>query len=170
MTIKINIEYIESLIELANRHDLAELEVQSDDKKVAIKTALGSAAQTVATFTPAFPAMASAAGLSEDGSAQADSAAGSKDEAKSSKAEAASSPYYQVTSPMVGTFYRSPSPNADAFVEEGQRVSQGHPLCIIEAMKLMNELESDVSGTIKKIYADNGQPVEVGQVLFDIET
>ncbi len=76
---------------------------------------------------------------------------------------------HTLKSPMVGTFYRAPSPGAPPFVEIGQSVSKGQTLCIIEAMKLLNEIESDVSGTIKAILVENGQPVEYGQPLFLIE-
>ena len=69
---------------------------------------------------------------------------------------------------MVGTFYRSPNPNAAAFVEVGQAVKEGDPLCIIEAMKLLNEIEADKSGVIKEILVENGEPVEYGQPLFII--
>ena len=75
----------------------------------------------------------------------------------------------QVTSPMVGTFYRAPSPGADPFVEVGTQVKKGDTLCIIEAMKLLNEIEAEVSGTVKEILVDNGSPVEFGQPLFVIE-
>jgi acetyl-CoA carboxylase biotin carboxyl carrier protein len=84
--------------------------------------------------------------------------------------EAAAQPAgHQLKSPMVGTFYRAPSPGAPPFVEIGQAVTKGQTLCIIEAMKLLNEIESDVSGTIKAILVENGQPVEYGQPLFIIE-
>jgi acetyl-CoA carboxylase biotin carboxyl carrier protein len=73
-----------------------------------------------------------------------------------------------ITSPIVGTFYRSPSPEADAFAEVGERVGKGKILCIIESMKLMNEIESDVEGEIVAVYARNGQPVEYGERLFGI--
>lgn len=73
-----------------------------------------------------------------------------------------------VKAPMVGTFYRSPNPGSPAFVEVGQSVKEGDPLCIIEAMKLLNEIEADKSGTIKEILVENGQPVEYGQPLFVI--
>jgi acetyl-CoA carboxylase biotin carboxyl carrier protein len=76
---------------------------------------------------------------------------------------------HTLKSPMVGTFYRAPSPGAPSFVEIGQSVTKGQTLCIIEAMKLLNEIESDVSGTIKAILVENGQPVEYGQPLFQIE-
>ena len=76
---------------------------------------------------------------------------------------------HQLKSPMVGTFYRAPSPGAPSFVEIGQSVTKGQTVCIIEAMKLLNEIESDFSGTIKAILVENGQPVEYGQPLFLIE-
>ena len=76
---------------------------------------------------------------------------------------------HALKSPMVGTFYRAPSPGAPAFVEVGQSVSKGQTLCIIEAMKLLNEIESDAAGTVKAILVENGQPVEYGQPLFLIE-
>ncbi|HQZ45307.1 MAG TPA: acetyl-CoA carboxylase biotin carboxyl carrier protein [Usitatibacteraceae bacterium] len=76
---------------------------------------------------------------------------------------------HTLKSPMVGTFYRSPSPGAPSFVEVGQAVAKGQTLCIIEAMKLLNEIESDAAGTVKAILVENGQPVEYGQPLFVIE-
>ena len=77
--------------------------------------------------------------------------------------------YHVIKSPLVGTFYRAPSPGAPPFVEEGDIVSKGQVLCIIEALKVMNEIESDVDGKIVKILVENGQPVEYGQELFYIE-
>lgn len=76
---------------------------------------------------------------------------------------------YEVESPMVGTFYRAPAPDAPPYVEVGDHVSQGQTLCILEAMKLMNELEAEVSGTIREICVQNAEPVEYGQVLFRVE-
>ncbi|HEX4942850.1 MAG TPA: acetyl-CoA carboxylase biotin carboxyl carrier protein [Usitatibacteraceae bacterium] len=76
---------------------------------------------------------------------------------------------HTLKSPMVGTFYRSPSPGTPSFVEVGQVVAKGQTLCIIEAMKLLNEIESDMAGTVKAILVENGQPVEYGQPLFVIE-
>jgi acetyl-CoA carboxylase biotin carboxyl carrier protein len=75
----------------------------------------------------------------------------------------------EVTSPMVGTFYRAPAPEAPAYVEVGSRIVKGQTLCILEAMKLMNELEAEVSGVVREICVDNSEPVEYGQVLFRIE-
>jgi acetyl-CoA carboxylase biotin carboxyl carrier protein len=75
-----------------------------------------------------------------------------------------------IKSPMVGTFYRSPSPDAPAFVQEGDMVQKGQPLCIVEAMKMMNEIESDAAGRVVRILVENGQPVEYEQPLMVIET
>lgn len=77
---------------------------------------------------------------------------------------------YKVKSPIVGTFYRAPSPTADPFVKSGSQIKQGTVLCIIEAMKLMNEIESEISGEIAEIYVENGHPVEYGQPLFGVKT
>lgn len=77
--------------------------------------------------------------------------------------------YHIIKSPLVGTFYRAPSPGAPPFVEEGDRVSKGQVLCIIEALKVMNEIESDIDGKVVKVLVENGQPVEYGQELFYIE-
>ncbi|MBD3777598.1 MAG: acetyl-CoA carboxylase biotin carboxyl carrier protein, partial [Thiotrichales bacterium] len=76
---------------------------------------------------------------------------------------------HKVTSPMVGSYYEAPSPNAPAFVKVGDKVAVGDTLCIIEAMKIMNPIESDVAGTVKQILGVNGEPVQYGQVLFIIE-
>ena len=90
--------------------------------------------------------------------------------ASETAAPPAAKPTAEVTSPMVGTFYRAPAPEAPPFVEVGDTVRPGQTLCILEAMKLMNELECEVSGVVRGILVENGQPVEYGQVLFEIET
>jgi acetyl-CoA carboxylase biotin carboxyl carrier protein len=84
-------------------------------------------------------------------------------------AEAPAAAYHEVTSPMVGTFYRAPAPDADPYVEVGDHVKVGQTLCILEAMKLMNELEAEVGGTIVEIAVENAEPVEYGQVLFRVK-
>jgi len=88
---------------------------------------------------------------------------------KAAAAEVPGAHLIEVTSPMVGTFYRAPSPDAPPYVESGARVGKGSVLCIIEAMKLMNEMESEVEGTIVKILVENAEPVEYGQVLFLVD-
>ena len=82
------------------------------------------------------------------------------------EAPSAEDNFYTIRAPMVGTFYRAPAPEAEPFVKEGDRVKVGQTVCIIEAMKIMNEIESDVDGTIVKVLAENAQPVEYGQELF----
>jgi acetyl-CoA carboxylase biotin carboxyl carrier protein len=77
--------------------------------------------------------------------------------------------YVQIESPMVGTFYRAPDPASPPFVEEGDLVAAGQTLCILEAMKLMNEVKAELEAVVRKIHVDNAQPVEFGQVLFDLE-
>ena len=84
-------------------------------------------------------------------------------------AEKETSHLIEITSPMVGTFYRAPTPDSDAFVEVGTRVSSGDTVCIIEAMKLLNEIEAEVAGVIKEIHVENGEPIEYGQTLFLID-
>lgn len=163
----IDVAAVESLIKLAKSNQLAELIVEDDDTKVVIKTALAFPAQSTVMAAPAGLAVPAAAVAQDDMMAAATATVESAEE--SSAAEPVSN-YHGVTSPMVGTFYSSPSPDSPPFVEVGQRVSKGQTLCIIEAMKLMNELESDVSGVVKAIHSRNGEPVDMNQRLFDIDT
>ena len=92
-----------------------------------------------------------------------------KAEEKRKEEEASEAGLHIITSPIVGTFYRSPNPESQPFVNVGDRVSKGQVLCIIEAMKLMNEIESDVDGVLARIYPSNGQPVEYGEKLFAVK-
>ena len=94
---------------------------------------------------------------------------GVPDEGEPPPADASSNGLIRVEAPMVGTFYRAPQPGAAPFVEEGQPVGAGQTLCILEAMKLMNEVKADLEAIVRKIHVDNAQPVEFGQVLFDLE-
>ena len=144
---------LKTLIDLVQASGIAEIEINEEGDHVRIVNRPAQAAQAAPQATPA-PA------------APAPSAA----PAAPSAAPASNSPSgTQVTSPMVGTFYRAPSPGADPFVEVGTQVKKGDTLCIIEAMKLLNEIEAEVSGTVKEILVDNGSPVEFGQPLFVIE-
>jgi acetyl-CoA carboxylase biotin carboxyl carrier protein len=92
-----------------------------------------------------------------------------KAEAKKKEEEESEAGLHIITSPIVGTFYRAPNPESESFVNVGDRISKGKVLCIIEAMKLMNEIESDVEGTVTKIFPQNGQPVEYGEKLFAVK-
>jgi acetyl-CoA carboxylase biotin carboxyl carrier protein len=150
---------LKTLIDLVSESNISELEITEADGKVRIVKADPNAAvaqpQQVVYHQPA---AVPAAGLA----AAAPAAAQAVD-------VAAAETGYPVKSPMVGTFYRSASPGSKPFVEVGSTVKEGEPVCIIEAMKIMNEIEADKSGTITKILAENGQAVEFGQPLFIIE-
>ncbi len=144
---------LKKLIDLVQESGIAELEITEGEEKVRI--ARGGAV----SVTPlGAPAPASPGGL------PAAPAAGAA--AKAPVAPEAGTEGHFVKSPMVGTFYRAPSPEAKPFVEVGQAVKAGETVCVIEAMKLMNEIEADASGVLKAILVENGQPVEYGQPLF----
>ena len=142
---------LKKLIDLVQESGISELEVTEGEEKVRIVK--HSLAPQPATYMMSAPPAAQHAPVAAPPVA-ADAAAPAEPEGQVVKA------------PMVGTFYRSGSPGASAFVEVGQTVKEGDTLCIIEAMKLMNEIESDASGIIKAILVENGQPVEFGQPMF----
>lgn len=145
---------LKKLIDLVEESGIAELEVTEGEEKVRITRMTATAAPVYAAAAPvAAPVVATAPAAA----APAEAAAPARDDKNT------------VKSPMVGTFYRSSSPTASPFVEVGQSVKEGETLCIIEAMKLMNEIEADHSGIIKAILVENGQPVEYGEALFIIE-
>ena len=144
---------LKKLIDLVEESGIAELEITEGEEKVKIVKG-GVVSLTPSTSVPPLPVVAAAP------------------EAKPAvPAAAATEPSpegHVVKSPMVGTFYRAASPDAKPFVEVGEVVKEGQTICIVEAMKLMNEIEADASGTIKAILVENGQPVEYGQPLFVI--
>ena len=147
---------LKTLIDLVSESNVSELEITEADGKVRIVKA-GAAPivmQTVAAPAVAMPAAAAAP-----------AAAAPAAEAPAAPVETG----HVVKSPMVGTFYRASSPGAKAFADVGDVVKAGQAVCIIEAMKIMNEIESDQDGTITKILVENGQPVEYGQPLFIVE-
>jgi acetyl-CoA carboxylase biotin carboxyl carrier protein len=149
---------LKKLIDLVQESGIAELEITEGEEKVKIVKGGGvniAPAVVMAAPGPA-PALAAPA-----------SGAESRAAAPAPAGEAAPIPEgHVVKAPMVGTFYRSPSPDAKAFVEVGQAVKEGDVICIIEAMKLMNEIDADAAGVVKAILVENGQPVEYGQPLF----
>ncbi|MBK8190876.1 MAG: acetyl-CoA carboxylase biotin carboxyl carrier protein [Vampirovibrionales bacterium] len=158
----VDIAKIRELAALAREEKLAELSVSDGPQSVTIKVVADPS--TALTIVPPAPVAAYGPPV-----LPAAPPAASPPPAAAPAAPASESRYTPITSPMVGTFYGSPSPDADAFVSVGQRVSVGQKLCIIEAMKMMNELESDVTGVIVSIEAVNGQPVEFGQTLMLID-
>ncbi len=157
-------EQIKELVELVAQHRLhgLELSVQGFQLRVAGQ---GSLAAGVASP----PAESQAARLSADlPSRQPAAEPRVGPPASSAPAAESEASLHLLTSPIVGTFYRAPSPEAAPFVEVGDRVRKGQVLCIVEAMKLMNEIESDVDGTVERIHPQNAQPVEFGEPLFTI--
>ena len=163
-----NQKEIKELIDFLIEKDIAEFELERGDVKLRVKrggaTAVPSsiaapnAVVTPAPHASAVPSAASHAGAPPAATATTASVAPAEDE----------SSWQIVRSPIVGTFYESPSPGAPAFVKPGDSIAVGQVICIVEAMKLMNEIESDYAGVIVKSYLSNGQPVEYGQSLFAI--
>jgi len=149
-----DIRKVKKLIELLEESDIAELEIHEGEESVRISRISQTATQMVAAAPMAAPVAAAPAAPAPT----AETPAGEPEISG-----------HKVVSPMVGTFYRSASPGSSPFVEVGQSVSVGDTLCIIEAMKLLNQIEADKAGTVKAILADNGEPIEYGQTLFVIE-
>lgn len=155
---------LKKLIELVEESSIAELEITEGEEKVRISKS-GSGVQNYAFMPPAMqPVMAPVQQPVAAAAPDPDKAGETNGSDKSALPEG-----HVVKSPMVGTFYRAPSPGANAFVEVGQRVKEGDTLCIIEAMKLLNEIEADKGGVVKAILLENGQPVEYGEPLFVIQ-
>lgn len=146
---------IKTLIDLVQQSGIAELDITEGEERVRISRGTPAAAQTHVVTAPALAAPAPAATAIAAAPAQ-------------EPAEPALPEGHIIKSPMVGTFYRSSAPGAKAFVDVGQSVKAGDTVCIIEAMKLLNEIEADHDGTVKAILVENGQPVEYGQPLFVI--
>ena len=139
---------VTELVELAVKHDLAELEVEQGGARIRVVRERGVVAASAPRIEGAAPAAPQVAPMTEP---------------------AVAAHLVKVEAPMVGTFYRASAPEAAPYVQEGDVVKDGQVLCIIEAMKLMNEIEAKVAGRIARVLVDNGQPVEFGQPLFLID-
>jgi acetyl-CoA carboxylase biotin carboxyl carrier protein len=148
---------LKTLIELVESSGIAELEIQEGEERVRITRSPPPGTMAAATTSVQLPAAAAQAGTAGMPGALAATAPATEEPEG-----------HLVKSPMVGTFYRAASPGAKSFVEVGDTVQAGDTLCIIEAMKLMNEIESDKTGVVKQILVENGQPVEFGQPLVVI--
>ncbi len=146
---------LKTLIDLVSESNVSELEITEAEGKVRIVKGGGAVAMPVMQTAVAAPVAVAAPAVAA---------------APAVEAPAAAEPAgHTVKSPMVGTFYRSSSPGAKAFVEVGDTIKQGDTICIVEAMKILNEIEADKTGTVTQILVDNGQAVEYGQPLFVIE-
>jgi len=158
-----NAKELKSILQALQEHEVAELTLETPDYKLTVKRA--GEVQYVAAAAPLAvqpQVLVPAAPAPTAGPAPASAPKPEAPKEDSSK-------YVEVKAPIVGTFYRAPSPEAEPFVKEGDVVKKGQVLCIIEAMKLMNEIESEVAGVVRKILVSNGEPVEYGQALFLIE-
>ena len=167
---------IKALIEVVTEKDIAELEVESSEGKIRIRrnTTRGPAEQGpppyIVVSSSALPPPAAAATPALESSAPALPGAGAASAAASQPAKTEEEEdIVVVTAPIVGTFYEASSPDAPPFVEVGDTVKAGQVLCIIEAMKLMNEIEAEIAGVIEKKFVSNAQPVEFGEALFAIK-
>ena len=157
-----DLDDIRSILDLVKEHDLSELELEVDSLKIKVRKSGG----THVIHVPAMPAYSPLPAVALAGAAGAPRAV--EPGGGAGAAVAADADLAIVTSPIVGTFYRSSEPGSPSFVEKGARVKNGQVLCIIEAMKLMNEIECDHEGEVVAIYAENSQPVQYGERLFAI--
>lgn len=156
----IDFDFIERLIQALDDSGVDSLEIERGGTRIKL-----SKTPTLAGPMPAaMPALAPAAP-----SPTASAPAPTEEESAAAEIAARTSDLEEITSPMVGTFYRAPAPDAPSYVEVGDRIASGDTLCIIEAMKLMNELDAEISGTIAEVCVENAQPVEFGQVLFRVD-
>ena len=149
-----DIRKVKKLIEMLEESSLAEIEIQEGEESIRISRTSSVAPAVATTYAAPAPVAPAAASGTEAGQ-----------EPQEPELPAG----HAVASPMVGTFYRAPSPGATPFVEIGDQVNVGDTLCIIEAMKMLNEIEADKAGVIRAILKENGQPVEYGEPLFVIE-
>lgn len=153
----INLDELRELIKLLRESNVSEFEIQKADYRLRIKHGSVVESETISTPVRQGP----------PGNGQEQTAA--SEAAPAQAATESAVVVHEVPSPMVGTFYRSSSPGGSPFVEVGDTVRKGQVICIIEAMKIMNEIESDVDGEVTKIHISNGQPVEFSEVLFSIK-
>jgi len=166
----IDLRYVKKLIEMIDESSVDSIEITSDKgMKIRISKSPNQRGTVQVAAPMAMPAMMPSAAAPRLSPAQGVPAIGDNDTAPSGEAPKAASGGLEVKSPMVGTYYKSPEPGAKAYVAVGDRVAKGQIVCIIEAMKIMNEIESEYAGVVKEILVQDAQPVEYGQVLFKID-
>jgi acetyl-CoA carboxylase biotin carboxyl carrier protein len=159
---RLDLDEIRAIIQLATEADIAELVVEAPHVKVHVKKAAAAAAIQV-TSGAAPGAAAAQASPAAQAALDGTGALGAK------SADEAASHYVPIIAPMVGTFYRAPKPDAPPFVKEGDMVQTGQTVCVLEAMKMFNEIPSEVAGRVVRVLAENGAPVEYGQPLFLVD-
>ncbi len=156
-----DIRKVKKLIELLEESGIGEIEIKEGEESVRISRGVSGTPAAPAAYAPPPPPVPAAP-------APAPAPAAAPAAAAEPEAAAPATAGHVVKSPMVGTFYRSPSPSSPSFVEVGKTVKEGDVLCIVEAMKMMNQIEADKSGTIEAVLVENGEPVEFDQPLFSI--
>ncbi len=162
-----DLAYVKKILKLVEESNINELEVEEKGVRVRVTKRSNDMHPVYQFPVPAMPApMAITPAVSAPNAPPTDNSRS----AETPPAVAAEKKYHEVKSPIVGTFYRAPAPDAANYVEVGSSVQPGNVLCIIEAMKLMNEIESDAAGKIVKVCVENGKPVEYNQVLFLVDT
>jgi acetyl-CoA carboxylase biotin carboxyl carrier protein len=161
-----DLKEIKAILDLMTRHGLSEFELEKGDVKLRVKRGPGGEWVTSAA-PPAAPVAAPAAPHALAATAPAAAPVAS---AASAPTPAAGDATMQIVSPMVGTFYRAPSPDSPSFIEPGQEVNEDTVVCIIEAMKVMNEIKAETRGVIVEVLAQNGKPVEFGKPLFSVRS
>lgn len=166
----IDLDFLERLIRAIDASGIDSVEIERGGTRIRVGKTPPAAAVPVAYGPGVAPQPFAAAPLPAPAASSPAPAGGGSSASSESAAPAAPDPkWVEVKSPMVGTFYRSPAPDAPPYVDVGKRVGLGDTLCIIEAMKLMNELEAEVTGSVVEVCVKNGDPVEYGQVLFRID-
>ncbi len=163
-----NFKEILKIVDVFNKSDLTEMEIELEDPRVRIRLAKKEKEVIIQNAPVEIPVQTAPVRTGESRHDREESPE-QEPEKKGAGADSPPPGIHVIKSPIVGTFYRAPAPGADPFVREGDQVRKGQVLCIIEAMKVMNEIESDVDGVVEKILVANGEPVEYGQPLFWIK-
>ena len=163
------IKEIEKLIKLIEKSELEEFEWEKNKEKIRLKKFSPQSHQSSMYPSPFISGMSSTPSIPSSPFKEEQEAAVSKEVVKEETKNDSNNDYYEIQSPFVGTFYSAPSPGSKNYVEVGEQIKKGDILCIVEAMKIMNEIDSDVSGKVVEILVKEGQAVQYGQVLFLIE-
>ena len=156
------LSYIKKIIKLVENSEIDEVEIEEEGKKIRVAKSRNTVPATYLVPVMQPPGMPQVAAPQPTSVSTASPAV--------PELKAAEPKYHEIRSPIVGTFYTAPAPDAEQYVEVGQVIKKGTVLCIVEAMKLMNEIESDTDGKVVKILVENGKPVEYNQILFLVDT
>ncbi len=156
-----DLNYLKKILRIFDQSSLTDLTIEEDGIKISLSRQPNTSLQSPQVFTVPEPVNS----ITQQQAVPAETT----EKPKESPKEIPTTTYHKINSPIVGTFYRSPSPDADPFVEIGSHVVPGQTLCIVEAMKVMNEIESDIAGTVVEILVENGKPVEYNQTLMLIK-